>query len=81
MNKTHYHINIEQGNESDPTSGSVTLCGYASDSSWYVDWKFVNCKNCLKRRANYEKEEAFHMMHQANDMQGFVDFIKAQEKV
>jgi hypothetical protein len=73
--KTHY-ATVEYGNESNPSDEwSETVCGIDSENT-ENNWKYVDCKKCLKRKAQYEEEMKIAMEHNINDMKGFVEIME-----
>jgi hypothetical protein len=74
--KTHF-ANIEQrANESNPQDEwGPTACGRESENL-DNDWTMIDCKDCLNRREQHEKEMRLAMEHSVRDMAGFVAFME-----
>lgn len=74
--KTHFAYLESRANESNPQDEwSYTACGRDSENL-DNDWSMVDCKDCLKRRRQYEHEMQVAMEHSIKDMAGFVEFME-----
>lgn len=76
--KTHY-AEVERGNESDPTDywDEKSLCGLSYEN-FENDWELVDCKKCLKKKAEYYKQKERDLNYQCEEYGRMTDFFKEQ---